>query len=141
MNQHDVNAEERDEDKSCPVQQRDAILQQTCGVTNINIPENTNVIWFLKKVPKFLWLLSLQNISPMWKIPLDPIDAIHSVRKMVQFVNCSVRGLKVNQLDTKNNLHTSMTCPLWAWRGNIPLGIQLLNLSQNTRWTFCYRRS
>ena len=34
-----------------------------------------------------------------------------------------------------------MTCPLWAWKENIPLGIQLLNLSQNTRWTFCYRRS
>ena len=38
----------------------------------------------------------------MWKIALDPIDAIHSVRKMVQFVNCSVRGLNVNNFDPKN---------------------------------------
>ena len=40
MNQHDVNVntEERDEDKSHPVQKRDAILQQTRGITNIDKP-------------------------------------------------------------------------------------------------------
>ena len=43
----------------------------------------------------------------MWKIPLDPIDAIHSVRKMVQFVNCSVRVLKVNHFDTKKGTHSN----------------------------------
>ena len=38
---------ERDEDKSCPMQQRDAILQQTCGVTNIDKPGNMNECDFM----------------------------------------------------------------------------------------------
>ena len=40
MNHHDVDVEEGNEDESCPVQQRDAILQQTCGVANIDKPGN-----------------------------------------------------------------------------------------------------
>ena len=49
----------------------------------------------------------------MWKIALDPKDASHSVRKIVQFVNCSVRDLKVNHFDPKKNVkYMALTCPL-----------------------------
>ena len=62
MNHHDVDAEEGDEDESGPVQQRDAILQQTCRVANIDKPGNI-LIFRTMKVSYCRYFL--QNISPM----------------------------------------------------------------------------